>query len=106
MKRYAHARSRPGCYRLTPDPDEHLVQVPRPCRRARRPHPTCDHRAEGDDPAPNGLVGHLDAALFKRADRMVVPQFEICLLDHFVGAGEERARHLDTERLGSLQVDE
>ena len=49
---------------LTPDAHEHLVEVPAPMRgRAVRPQPACDQRAEGEDPAPDGLVGDLDAAL-------------------------------------------
>ena len=32
----------------------------------RRPQPACDHRVEGEDLAPDGLVGDLDAALGKQ----------------------------------------
>src|SRR5262245_42742151 len=29
-----------------------------------------------------------------------------CLLDHLVGAGEQRWRHRDSERLGSFEIDD
>ena len=48
----------PQVHLLTPDAHEHLVEVPAPMRgRAVRPQPACDQRAEGEDPAPDGLVG-------------------------------------------------
>ena len=54
----------PEIHLLAADPDEHLVQVPSSVRlRASGPQPACDHRAEGEHPAPDGLVGDLDAAL-------------------------------------------
>jgi hypothetical protein len=54
----------PQVHLLATDLDEHLVQMPASMRfRPSRPKPSCDDRAEGEDPASNGLVGDRDPAL-------------------------------------------
>ena len=54
----------PEIHLLSPDPDEHLVQVPAAVRlRPAGPQPTRNTGSERVDPTPDGFVGDLDAAL-------------------------------------------
>src|SRR5215470_5565469 len=57
------------------------------------------------DPAESAAAPAARCRNFRRGSFISIPPSLIGLFDHLVGAGEQSRRHVNAERLGSLEVD-